>query len=125
MDAAAASSSVVPTIDTSHHVYIKSKEHAWIPARVLELNEEGIAKVQIPEWNTDQDIGSNKKPKRFRTERVNTRDYPNQSLLLQNVNEHGTLQIVNDMVDLNFLHEVREEVSCTVRYTAARFFFNS
>lgn len=39
-----------------------------------------------------------------------TAKYPSQHLPLQNVNNEGELQVVEDMVDLPFLHEVSKEL---------------
>ena len=44
--------------------------------------------------------------KRHEKMTVEMKDYPNSALPLQNVDEHGNLNEVEDMVDLPFLHEV-------------------
>ena len=43
----------------------------------------------------------------FETQTIQLKDYPHNTLLLQNVDEEGQLNQVEDMVDLAFLHEVR------------------
>jgi hypothetical protein len=90
------------------NVYVHSKEHAWLPARVLESNETE-ARVQVFEPNEqkhgqgESSINGSRSVERV----VQLKDYPENSLPLQNVNECG------DMIDLPFLHEVRGPVwSC-------------
>ncbi|KAL7577845.1 hypothetical protein ACA910_010592 [Epithemia clementina (nom. ined.)] len=93
---------------SNHHVYIRSNEYGWIPARVLEMQDNGQkAKVSVPIYRNEAAIQSDggKKAKSFETRVVDLREYPNQTLLLQNVNEEGHLKQVEDMVDLPFLHE--------------------
>jgi hypothetical protein len=59
-------------------------------------------------YKTEQQIVSDggKQALRFRKDTISLKDYPNQALPLQNVDEHGQLLAVEDMVDLAFLHEV-------------------
>ena len=95
---------------TSNYVYIRSDEHGWIPARVLELDSEtGNVKVSVPQYKTESLIQSDggKKAMSFETQTIQLKDYPHNTLLLQNVDEEGQLNQVEDMVDLAFLHEVR------------------
>ena len=95
---------------TSNHVYIHSTEHGWIPARVLEMQDDGKkAKVSVPIYRSEAAIQSDggKKAKTFETRVVDLNEYTNKTLLLQNVDEDGRLNQVEDMVDLPFLHEVR------------------
>jgi hypothetical protein len=96
---------------TSHHVYVKSKDYAWVPARLLETNQDAqTAKVSIPYYREEQailDSSSTAQASKATQEIVQLTDYPNHALLLQNVNEQGQLKPVEDMVDLPFLHEVR------------------
>ena len=102
---------------TSNHVYIKSDDFGWIPARVLEMQENLKAKVSVPIYRNEAAIQSDggKKAKSYETRVVDLKEYPNQTLLLQNVDEDGQLKQVEDMVDLPFLHEVRELDSLTCR----------
>lgn len=95
---------------TSNNVYVLSKDHSWVPARVLEYKEGGKEiEVSIPQFKEEDliqsDGGRNSTNKRT-TEIVKLAGYPNKSLPLQNVDEQGNLQEVEDMVDLPFLHEV-------------------
>lgn len=76
---------------TSNHVYIHSKEHKWVPASLLRTDGE-TATVRVTDTKTE--------------ETIKLTDYPNNVLPLQNVDEHGKLKEVDDMVDLPFLHEV-------------------
>lgn len=98
---------------TSNYVYVHSKDHGWVPARVLQLldgdQKDKLVEVEIPVWQQEQSIQSNggKGSSKRITSSVELTHYPNKALPLQNVDEHGVLQEVPDMVDLPFLHEVR------------------
>jgi hypothetical protein len=85
----------------SNFVYIHSKEHTWTPARVIQIDGE-TATVQVPIDVHLSTIGATKE------ETVKLSDYPSKVLPLQNVNQDGCLNEVEDMVDLPFLHEVRQ-----------------
>ena len=81
-------------IKAKKNVFIRSDEHAWVPARILEQTEDD-AVVQVFDLNDDgtMKISPNSTV-------VQMRDYPPQyALPLKNVNEYG------DMIDLPFLHE--------------------
>lgn len=90
---------------SSNHVYVQSKDHGWIPARLLESSND-TATVSIGVYKSQQDMiteaGSTSK-KTLAT--VELKEYPNQSLPLQNVDDDGKLKAVADLVDLDFLHE--------------------
>jgi len=93
---------------TSNYVYIRSDDYSWIPARVLEIEDgEKRAKVSVPKYRSEAAIQSDggQKASSFETVFVELKDYANSTLMLQNVNEHGQLKEVDDMVDLAFLHE--------------------
>ena len=95
---------------TANYVYLHSDEHAWIPARVIEQAEDGDeVTVKIPVYKSERQIVSDggRTAQRFRKAKISLQDYPNQALPLQNVDENGKLVVVEDMVDLSFLHEVR------------------
>ena len=119
----------------SKYVYIRSKEHGWIPARVVEMipssskitttttatsssSSSKKAKVLTPVHAVTKEEDANdiidlvsKQEKTggtlWETQIVDLQTYPHQSLVLQNVNDDGKLQPVADMVNLPFLHEVR------------------
>lgn len=97
----------------SNYVYILDKEHSWIPALVKERIS-NVVHLSVPQYKNEQSIqcdGGRTASKGFRTETIdlnhdqNRIKYPNQYLPLQNVNNEGVLQVVDDMVDLPFLHE--------------------
>jgi hypothetical protein len=92
---------------TSQNVYVMDKKFAWIPAQVKEMNGE-TAVVRIPEYEDEAAIASDagKSAKSWREEQVKVKNYPGKSLPMQNVDKNGQLTIVEDMVDLPFLHEV-------------------
>ena len=84
---------------SSSYVYIRSKEHKWTPARLIQIDGE-TATVQVP---VDVHLSTTGPTKE---ETVKLSDYPNQVLPLQNVDQNGELKAVEDMVILPFLHEV-------------------
>ena len=82
-------------IKAKKNVFIRSDEHAWLPARIVEQTAEE-AVVQV----FDLEDGPRGSTRREIT--VQLQDYPPQNALpLKNVNEYG------DLIDLPFLHEVR------------------
>ena len=94
-------------VATSNHVYVKHDEYAWIPARLLEI-EGDKATVSIAEIQDENDIHNIHTSNKLQTlQTIELKDYENQNLPLQNVDEDGRLRIVQDMVDLPYLHEVR------------------
>jgi len=97
----------VAEVGTSNNVYIRSEEYAWIPARVVDIVDHDIANVSLPLYKDEQLIQSDggKKAIKFDRLAVKLTDYANKALPLQNVDENGMLNEVEDMVDLPFLHE--------------------
>jgi hypothetical protein len=95
---------------TSNYVYIHSDDYAWLPARVVaqQPDDEEVT-VQVPVYKSERQMKSDggRSATSFRKQQIKLADYPNQALPLQNVNEQGQLLMVEDMVDLPFLHEVR------------------
>lgn len=103
-------------MNTSNHVYVLSDEYSWIPARLLHVDDSkddssitaDSVSVSIPQYKDEQLIQSDGgiNVLRYIEKTIYLKDYPNNQLPLQNVTEDGKLQVVNDMVDLSFLHEV-------------------
>jgi hypothetical protein len=107
----------------SNYVYILDSIHSWIPAQVTNRTIHGenqdskhqIIHVSVPHYKTEQAIqcDGGRTARSFQKMEINMADtknlakYPSQHLPLQNVNNEGELQVVEDMVDLPFLHEVR------------------
>ena len=104
---------------TSNHVYVTSDQYSWMPARVVEYSktDPNQVTVSICGFKDEDSIqsgstinSSSSSSSRGQTQTttltIDLRTYPNRSLPLQNVNEDGLLQQVEDMVDLPFLHEV-------------------
>jgi myosin-5 len=82
------------------NVFVRSEEHVWLPARIVEQTDEE-AVVQVFDLDPDGrlQMKTNTNTKREQV-RVCLADYPPQNALpLKNVNEYG------DMIDLPFLHE--------------------
>jgi hypothetical protein len=92
---------------TSNNVYIMDKQFAWVPARLVESNGEK-AIVSVPEYAEESKILSDggKGAKSWKEDKVSLKHYPGKSLPLQNVDKAGMLTVVQDMVDLPYLHEV-------------------
>lgn len=93
---------------TGNNVYIRDKEFAWIPARLVEEDKE-TAKVAVPQYEDEFAIASDngEGATGFKSAVVKLKDYPNGKLPRQNCGKDGKLLEVNDMVDLPYLHEVR------------------
>nr|ACS35543.1 myosin G [Phaeodactylum tricornutum] len=96
---------VTVAANTSNYVYIRSEEYAWVPGRLLE-RDGTQAIVSVPVFKNEEEVQSDGgRIKRHEKVTVDLATYPNSALLLQNVDEHGNLNEVEDMVDLPFLHE--------------------
>eukprot|EP00529_Nitzschia_sp_RCC80_P002838 CAMPEP_0113441010 /NCGR_PEP_ID=MMETSP0014_2-20120614/854_1 /TAXON_ID=2857 /ORGANISM="Nitzschia sp." /LENGTH=1701 /DNA_ID=CAMNT_0000331825 /DNA_START=113 /DNA_END=5219 /DNA_ORIENTATION=+ /assembly_acc=CAM_ASM_000159 len=97
----------------NNYVYILDKEYSWVPAMVTERINETTMNLSIPKYKTEQAIrcDGGRTASRFEKQTIDLNDpktvalYPNKHLPLQNVNHEGELQVVEDMVDLPFLHE--------------------
>ncbi len=101
------------------HVYVRSKEHHWVPARVVGDAADATDRlvVSVPRYTNEQSILSDggKGATSYERLTIDLNDYPNKVLPLQNVNEIGFLNEEGDMVDLPFLHEVRNLIGFQVR----------
>ena len=87
------------------YVYLLDSEKSWIPAQILERNDtDHNVKLNIPQYKDEQSIvcDGGRSARRFEKLIVDT---STQELPLQNVDNDGNLQVVEDMVDLPFLHE--------------------
>ncbi|VEU41146.1 unnamed protein product [Pseudo-nitzschia multistriata] len=105
----------------SNYVYILDPEHSWIPAKVKDRNQTASGSssassltISVPQYKNEQAIrcdGGRTASHGYKTKTIdfstaeNQERYPNLHLPLQNVNSEGELQVVEDMVDLPFLHE--------------------
>lgn len=93
---------------TSNNVYIMDKKFAWVPARLVEsLGDKAI--VSVPIYSDEAKILSDggKGATSWKEDKVSLKHYPGKTLPMQNVDKSGMLTMVEDMVDLPFLHEVR------------------
>jgi hypothetical protein len=101
----------------NNYVYILDKQYSWIPAIVAERKNETL-NITVPQYKSEQAIqcDGGRTASRFEKQTVDFNDvktlalYPSKHLPLQNVNHEGELQMVEDMVDLSFLHEVRSSI---------------
>ena len=97
---------------------MKDDNHGWLPSKVLSLDSESKSntvhvEVTVPiqvhgvaDTNTDTNTDTNHQYKYEKQERkVNLKDYENETLPLQNVDEGGNSIVVPDMCDLPSLHE--------------------
>ena len=93
---------------TSNNVYIMDKKFAWVPARLVEMQGDK-AIVSVPMYEDESKILSDggKGAKSWKEDKVSLKHYPGMALPMQNVDKSGNLSMVDDMVDLSFLHEVR------------------
>lgn len=93
---------------TSNNVYIMDKKYAWVPARLVE-SQGDKAVVSVPAYEDESKILSDggKGAKSWKEDKVSLKHYPGKTLPLQNVDKAGMLTMVEDMVDLPYLHEVR------------------
>ena len=100
----------------SNYVYILDPKLSWIPAKVKDRNASAsnLINLSIPQYRNEQAIkcdGGRSASQGYKVETIDLDDaqnkikYPNRHLPLQNVNSEGELQVVEDMVDLPFLHE--------------------
>ena len=100
------------------HVYVRSKEHHWVPARVVGDVADATDRlvVSVPRYANEQSILSDggKGATSYERQTIDLNDYPNKVLPLQNVDEIGFLNEEGDMVDLPFLHEVRNLIGLLV-----------
>lgn len=94
---------------TSNNVYIMDKKFAWVPARLVE-NQGDKAIVSVPIYDDEAKILSDggKGASSWKDDKVSLKHYPGKTLPMQNVDKSGMLTMVDDMVDLPFLHEVRK-----------------
>jgi myosin-5 len=100
---------------TDQHVYIRHKDFAWIPAQLIDQdNNKKTATVTHLDYTSESQINadasssvstsSSRPPKHSKTVTVQLKDYPNGSLPLQNVVDNR-IKVVADMIELSFLHE--------------------
>lgn len=104
---------------TSGNVYVFDKELAWLPARLV--SQEGdSAVVSIPTYADEGSIltDGGKGAKSWREEKISLKNYPGKQLPLQNL-KGGKLVMVQDMVDLPFLHEAAILYNLKDRHTRA------
>ena len=89
------------------NVYIRDDTYAWVPARLVSQDDKE-AKVSIPQYDSEELILSDagEGATGFKDATIKLKDYPNNTVPLQNVNKEGKLAEVDDMCDLPYLHEV-------------------
>jgi hypothetical protein len=96
----------------SSHVYVLHREYAWIPALLLEQNiKDDTARVSIPQYPDESKIlnDGGKHATSYKEEVIKLKLYPGKVIPLANVDKAGNLIEREDMVDLPYLHEVREK----------------
>jgi len=106
--------------NTTNRVYILDNDFGWLPAKVISSIGKS-AEVEVRDYEDDIlipacEVSSSLAPTTAQKRRgdkkvpikrlkVNLKDYSGGVLPLQNVDEDGKLVMVEDMVDLSFLHE--------------------
>ena len=90
-------------------VYIRSAEHAWVPALQLKSHN-GKATVAVPKFKNEQEMlqcgMKSRKCKYNDNQIIDLKDYPNGVLPMQNVDARGSLEDYMELKDLPFMHEV-------------------
>lgn len=109
--------------DKSAFVFLKDPEYAWIPAKLIRSSG-NVADVEIPEYVDEQSTicdGGRSASKMIDAE-VDLSDYNQGVLPMQNVDQNGRMKVYPDMVELPFLHEVRNLSSHLLKSAAASIF---
>jgi hypothetical protein len=98
--------------DQASFVFLKDPENAWIPAKMIRNNGK-TADVEIPLYNDEMSTicDGGKSAKKWVDAEVDLSDYNKGVLPMQNVDESGKMTCFEDMVNLPFLHEVRNWIS--------------
>jgi hypothetical protein len=96
-------------------VYLRSTDHVWIPALQLQVHPCGTkATVAVPTYKDENDMlhcsKSSKSYKYRNNQIISLKDYPNNVLPMQNVDSSGNIYEYMDMVELPFMHEVRDKI---------------
>lgn len=108
--------------DIATPVYVLSdSDDCWVPALHLKTYN-GRATVSIPVFKTEPGMMSSEKlasKQHHENKFVDLKEYPDEVLPLQNVDSDGNLEEYKDMVDLPFMHEVREQDQSVIDRTAA------
>ena len=87
-------------------VYLRSADHAWIPALQLKVHPCGTkATVAVPQYKNENEM-LNCETRYQKNQVISLSEYPNNVLPMQNVDSNGTIDDHMDMVDLPFMHEV-------------------
>ncbi|CAB9520503.1 Unconventional myosin [Seminavis robusta] len=93
--------------DPMPFVYVRSKDHAWVPARVLESDGK-VATVIVQKYKNEEEMLLNAAKTAGITVQqqvVQLKDYDSGVLPMQNVDDRGKLGDFEDMVNLPYLHE--------------------
>ena len=101
---------------TDQFVYVLDKEFSWIPGLLVEQTDD-FATVSVATYKSEEEItGDNNHGKGTSIRKCFVKDYPNNSLPLQNVVD-GRVKEVADMVELSFLHEAAILYNLKTRHT--------
>lgn len=99
---------------TDQFCYVRSDAYSWVPVTLIDQDSDS-ATVSIPDFESEQCVGLESTPPSL-TQRILLKDYPNNSLPLQNVDEAGRLIVVQDMVELMFSHEAAILYNLKIRH---------
>ena len=92
----------MPNKDAMPYVYVKSTEHGWIPARVLNSDSK-TATVVVQKYNDEEEMllnATSTSGTKVEEQKIALKDYPNGVLPMQNVDDRGKLGNHEDMVNL-------------------------
>lgn len=92
--------------DAMPYVYVKSAEHGWIPARVLNSDSK-TANVVVQKYKDEEEMllnATSTSGTKVEEQKIALKDYPNGVLPMQNVDDRGKLGNHEDMVNLYVLY---------------------
>ena len=92
-------------------VYVKNKNYGWLPVHVILMKEDTVSvSVSIPGNDGDESIHNLEK------RIIKLKEYDDNALPLQNIDESGDLIEMPDMCDLPSLHEAAILYNLKIRH---------
>lgn len=94
---------------TKKVVFVHTDEFVWIPAYLISQNQR-LAKVSVPQYESKGDLlvhASGERATWFKTHVVELKTCTNRTLPLADTTSDGNLNVVDDIDNLLYSHEVR------------------